>query len=626
MTFEQALNRLRQIIRYDLRHKGYKRTIALRNFYLQCITGEKIDSLLPQFERQESPDLWKQRKKLTIENLSPALAPVLNKFFKVGRLPVNERWPTITNKKKLDLLKKQEDTFYADSDVADYLTNVIDDVAQFDPNAFLVMDFYGFDPAGVNGPNVPTPYPALFHCDDVLDFRYTDKGTLDYLVTHHKFKVYAQGDKDKVQEADLVDYWIYVAGYSIRFYQVHEFRTDIPTSAVQEQFERGLYAYKINRTGSVKVTDQIQAKRIGYIQDKSEKTICVSPFHKATPILRDLIRHKSNYDLSMLLHVFPKLFQYGDLCEGEGGARKCDGGTIAGTKDKCKSCGGTGFKPQSSAQEYILLKRPKNKDEGFLPLKDLAYYLSPDLNVVDKLKAELLDLARQVFIAVFSTDLMSYTTGPKASKGSENTTATFTTEKKEDINDALLPYAQQRANLQIFILSMMGIFQDIELTAIIEYPKKLEVESLEELLGKLKAYSESNVSELLIDEVESQIARIQLENDPEKIKRYNVINRFRPFRGKTEAIKIELLASNLVPRTIKTLYSNLAWIFDRIEADYEGKLEKFYDASYKDQWNTIKTILDEMTQEAKKDEEAAIPLLPRPGGVNPTNKPVPAAA
>jgi hypothetical protein len=350
-------------------------------------------------------------------------------------------------------------------------------------------------------------------------------------------------------------------------------------------------------TSSSTANNRVQARRIGYIKHPTNKTICVSPLHPAEATFRDLIRRKSELDVTISLHVFPKLFQYGEDCDGETDKSPelvCNNGYIANTKNKCKKCGGTGFKPHRSAQDVIQMKYPKEGRE-FVPLKDLAFYLSPDINVIDKLDSVVQQKMQEAYIACFSTDLLKKQTGTIG----EQTLGEIKL-KQDDVNDTLGKWATNRSNIYKFIISQIGIFNDVDVEVTHEYPKTLESESLEELLAKYALYVTNGVSPLVIDEIEMQIAKLQMDNEPASFQRYKIQRMFLPFRGMVDSQKALALSSTEVPKFTKVLYYNFQWLFTKIEET----VPKFYDETktFKERFETIEkevqAIIDQLDKEA----------------------------
>jgi hypothetical protein len=565
------------------------------------LSGEDIDDLLPQFERRESEELFQQRKKMTIQNLVLATYPVVGKHFKVSRLEPRKEI-SVQNKSKEKAILEIEKSFYAQEDVDNYMNEFLDSYGMFDPNAFLVVDIMPF-----TSTQIAKPYPQIFDCSEVYDFKFANDGILEYLFVCTKTEHY---DNEKIKHT-LTDYYLYCEEGIVKVSEIKKKARESVTDGniYVENLVDGDTTYQVlfYKTFSSTINKrQVQAKRIGYIKHPTNKKICVSPLHPAESVLRDLIRRKSELDVTLSLHVFPRLFQYGETCEGEvdiDPARTCVGGKIANTTQKCKKCNGSGFKPHRSAQDVILMKYPKQGNE-FIPLRDLAFYLSPDLNVVDKLDEVVEKRIREVYVACFSAS--SYTKPSNAIIDSKNTNEIIV--EQQNINNVLSKWAINRQNIYKFILTQIGIFNDTEMEVTYEYPKILESESIEQLLAKYDTYIKIGVSPLMVDEIEMQIAKVQMDNEPKTFERYKIQRMFLPFRGMVESQKQIALSSTEIPIFTKILYYNFSWIFQKIEEENKD----FYEGtkSFAERLKIVERYVEDMRVQIKKDQpESNLGLL-----------------
>jgi len=92
----------------------------------------------------------------------------------------------------------------------------------------------------------------------------------------------------------------------------------------------------------------------------------------------NLIKSKSELDLTIALHVFPQKFQYVPQCS----ATDCNGG-YKPDGSVCGKCKGTGYEVHTTAQDaiYLALPRRGHQDE-LLDLKQLVNYVYPPVDLV----------------------------------------------------------------------------------------------------------------------------------------------------------------------------------------------------------------------------------------------------
>jgi hypothetical protein len=406
---------------------------------------------------------------------------------------------------------------------------------------------------------------------------------------------------------DIADYYLFLEGMIINFYQQSSNRPQ-PTKILEEFINtRGIKFWVVKQETGTKAKDvknRVQAMPLGYIKHKGKKNIFVSPLHPAKPIFKELIRRKSGLDLSIENHVHPQLFMFADPCPGEmhiSESRKCVNGKIAGTEDTCSVCTGDGLKPVRSAQEYIKVPIPKKTDAS-IPIDKWAYYNSPDIKPVEYLDKRLNQLETAVLQSIFNTD---HTQRYNGQGTTESQSATEVFIKRDSINNTLKPFADHRATIYRFVGQMVGIFYDVKTTTVYEYTtEKFEPVTFEELIATLKALMDAGADEILIDDIQFQLAVLALDNDKDKIKAYKMRRKFLPFRGKTSEQISKLISLSIVPNETKVLWANFNKIWDDLEIEKGADL---YDMDL----NKVQPLLKAKVEEIKgvTDEENPVNQL-----------------
>jgi hypothetical protein len=620
MELLDAISRAEQNINFAYQHPNYKRTVELKKIYLQVLTGEDIDDLLPQFELREDKKLWKQRKALTIENLSPTISPICDKFYGVARIQPSKVM-LAKNKEKQKFIEEAEKVFYNRQDLETYMDDILDEIGISDPNAFLAVSFEPFDEG-----DVPKIYPTIFGCEEVYDFVYKPDGSLDFLFVCQKVDVRGKMQKGtSVKTREVHDYYCISEGNALIFKEVVEERQLVLGEGEREwRSENGkLYYVKEVFVYSDAIKEQeTPAIRLGYIQHKRHRAICISPIHPSLPILKDMIRDKSEYDVSKRCHVFPQKVMYDDACVGEihlNPSRTCSGGYISGTKDTCSVCQGSGFRPHRSGQEIIRIKRPKTKDE-FLPIDQIVTYITTNLEAVKMLGDDMERNAMRVESSIFSSGMRQRSN--MQTQGKELPTATQMTISTDDYNYVLDAWAKNRGRWYCFVIRQAGAVFDTEVEVTYKYSGKYVMETQEDLINRLKSLADAGVSEQLIDEADLRIAKVMFDNDEVAMKRYLSKRVWLPFRGRGKDEVLVLLENENVPKATKILYANFQEIFQRLE-DEQGI--EFYDKDRKKQRAEIEKIIAEYKKTIEEEQPNDLLGLPKQvaGQTIPPAKPAP---
>ena len=159
--------------------------------------------------------------------------------------------------------------------------------------------------------------------------------------------------------------------------------------------------------------------------------------------------------------------------------------------------------------------------------------------------------------------------------------------------DTLYPYARQFAAVWQFVVT--GTAQiaqlDKDLTARLVIKRDFKLKSLDDLLTELDTVTKSGAGPAVRRNVQSDIARAMMVDEPSEYARWQVREQYNPFSGMSESEIMYLLSSDLVPRTKKVLYANLGSIFDELEAENVG----FYELEPTRQATLVKAKTVELT-------------------------------
>lgn len=611
---DNALKTAKVLIETQYKHPDYAETVNLAKLYKQLITGKNISSLLPQFIFGEDNDLYDQRLKLTVENLKSTFAPAVSKFDVIDRTPVNKYF-----KSKTDAIQRHislcEADFYQGKDVWTYSAKKINKQALSDPNSYVIIDFKAFDPKKNERPK---PYPVIFTSDEVFDFSYESNGELEYLFTAVKSYVNVLNEKLQTYERkEVLDFFYWGKGFCIEFIQLLDNNERELKAAPNEVFSKKdltKYNVYIKRKYSPEKysTPIVQAFRLGFLYSVDRPRICISPIDKATSIGIDLIRNKSNFDIVLRIHNFPTPIVRGERCPGEiekDATRVCNGGVIAGTREKCTKCGGLGKVFPTSPQHVMYVTNEDDGNGGIIPITDYIHYIPKPIDGVRLTKEEIENCKREVLLAIFSSDT-NRQDGMQANQlgATGSPTATSMILKKDEVNNTLKPFADFKADFWKWAIKLFGQFYDDTPEVSFEFKtQRFEPLTKEDVAAELKIMTDSGADVALVSEIQKQLARMSFEPDSEALKIYNAKIVTMPLFGQKDVTS--LLSSNLLLQRTKVAYL----YFDEIWRELLEDTPEIVKSEKTEIRKAFNAKVDDLVGQIK-DEVAvstALPTIPR---------------
>lgn len=608
MNQEQAIDYLKNIVitSEEPQHKNYKRVCSLAKFYETIITGEDSESLLVQFNKRQSDEDFKQMKDI-YQTITPALAdPVIKTYHKVFRVAPKIKeidWEETesTNKNvEGDKKRKKEiesilNNFYGSKTIDYWLSNTFLHTSFIDPNAFILVQFEPFD----NKTSKADPYPSIVPSRDAIDFSYTPKGILDYLLVKSQIKVvYKEPTGFKNIEKTAKRYILFIKDYSYVLTQiVSEYQT-IPEGAIRLDTINNNNPYYLEEYAPK--GGKVQAMRVGYITDPyTMDETYVSPLECARSWFMKTVKTVAELDLTQTFHVFPQKIEYVEACQIELTNGVCK--TSGMKQTECTKCGGTGSLVQTSAQDIKVLKLPKFKEDMY-DLEKMMIYKYPPVEIIKWMDEYIEKVSIKVQKTVFNSETF---TRDKVAK-----TATGENLDMQNVYDTLTPFAQQTSSVWEFLVSITANFLDYGKGLIVKhaYPMDFKLKSQWELLMELKTTQESQAPGNIRQMITDDIMRNFLQDDKTGWIRYESKMKHYPFNGKTEKEIETAFANNLVSEDVKILWANFELIFQELEAEQE-QLDPniwFYDLTFElqtEKMNTkvqqYKTRIESETQTTK---------------------------
>ena len=514
---------IQDAILHNTVHAYYNRVCELAKTYRTIVTGDAFKEFLVMFKRREEDEDFEQRITITTENLSAVASPVTNQFARLSSLQnIRKGIDYSLDTEVVDTIQTFLSKFYANG--LEYFLSVnYDRKALLDPNAFLVIEFRAVGDGY-------KPYGVVYSSEEVVNFEYDQNEVLQYLLVKIAFTAKDQEGK----KLEGFDYVLYAGKQAIKYtlWKSGKDRVRVGVDALGKDVfdtEKGDF-YVIESFSPM--APEVQAMRLGYIKDDlTNFKTCVSPLQPAVPKFVDLIRTKSNFDLTKFIHTFPQKVMRKPACPGEDETHTCYKGNCPQTGEQCKKCGGTGQLTITQPTDTLVITDDASSDE-VIKLESVIFYVKPETETFKLLRNDINDLTNEIYVAVFNNELT-----PHQSTNINNAaTATEISVKREDINNTLLPFAKHKSEVYKFCVRHIAsiVVDGINLEKLqihYEFPKDLKLSTITELYADLKTATDSGAPPFVIEQIIDDIAAKLYEGDEEALHRYRIKARHIPFLG-----------------------------------------------------------------------------------------------
>lgn len=582
---------LSDIIKNEKRHADYKRVTELAETYMKLFTGENIDTLLRQFAKRETDEMFEQRKAL-YQSVMPAVANNLSKpYMKVFRSDRVFASIEHTSEAVVEGIRKAMGNFWtseSDTGVDSYLRTRWFDLVRFDPNAFFVVDFKPFD----NNKEKAAPYPVEISSKEAIFPSYTN-GKLDFLVTMHNIQYATSIDQNgNITYTDGHRYTMYLENDTIVFTQVDE---NLKETTVKDPVFQKIDGAKPGTYLVEKFSPKagrVPAARVGVEPDSVTKgRTCVSLFHSTIPFFKKELKAGSELDITMALHVHQQKIQFAPRCIGdkEQNIPPCRDGKSPLTGGPCPVCHGSGLSVISTSGQDIILVPAPTGDETPVDLEKYVVYKSPSIELA-KFQDEYVDkLTEKARKAQFS--------GTSVVQKEGKTTATEADYAYDDMYDTFHPFADKYSASWLFFVDLIAVFTDVkreELKLFHRFANDFKFKPLTKLFEERKSAKDAGVPQYMLDAIDIDIEEIIYADDPNTLEKIRVKRKFIPFAGKAQNEVQILFTRGQTTQYLETLYNHFEIIFNEID---QVMGDKFYKLPFEKQ----KALVDEKVEALVKE-------------------------
>jgi uncharacterized protein (DUF1499 family) len=548
-------NTVIDIIRTKKRHEHYEYIVERTKAWRAIVSGEGLDDYMQQFNQRETDDQFKQRKTLTKQITSSVCKNVRDIEFKVPRSNSITRVIATESAESLIDFNKILHDFWGDSTMDDYIDTRWIELNDTDPNAFIVLEWQPFEKD-----EHAAPYPFEVKSEEAIYYEY-DNNKLQFLVA--------------LTDKTFTGYW---PNETIKFEQITDETTLKKLSNLKDGDEVVMVLLEDGEgVNVIRIGDLfyeiytpvphnlgcVPAFQPGYMRDlaKDGHTF-LPPWWAAESVLMNLVKSKSELDLTIALHVFPQKITYAPKCHNKG----CKDGQLLEGSGTCPTCKGMGYVIHTSAQDAIIIPMPKDTNkETIFDLSQMVYYVYPPVDLVKFMDQYVKDLSKQALQFVYNSEIYS--------REQVAETATGRNIDMQAVYDTLYPLVKAMAKDWEFMVNTISDITEIEVTCSFTFSKDFKLKSIDGYYADLSLANTAGASPYIKSNIEDDIARIVYAEDKQALAKYFTLKAFNPFPGDTPEVIALKMTQNYVPISAKVLYSVFGFIFDDLERENEGFYE-----------------------------------------------------
>lgn len=601
---------IRMLVARNEPHRNYQRNTERAKFWHSIWSGLDQMEIVVSYKPRESDEQKKQRFRLFNSPTPEAAARAMGNYSRLESSdePIRTIKYEGVNNDNEAVLKSLISRFNGDRDLPRFLLDTEKKYLQIDPNAFLVILFDGERDATGAFKAKPVPRPEIVESDQVYDFL-LDNGSYHWLCRRQ----YIDGKASDNRSGKWQRFVLYTADYVFEAIEVNEFN-DI--AKIQErigsreydtfQVKQGnkdvqfaLVTYPISSKEQLLSADyEMPFAPLGY-EDGPDTGIYDSILAPAESRFRDLINRTSEYALTIALHTFLQKYQYIQKCDYVSKAGRCSDGKIDPSGTSCPQCKGTGHKIIATVQDTVTITLPETRDE-FFPISEMVQYIELPFQIVEHLKAEIESLESKIEAAIWGIDLRKSPDGKM--------TATEVISRYDTVYVRLSRIEKHIAGLWEKCVRLTAKYAEIDNGLQVSYSprKNYQMETLGELMAAFTEAKTGGAPYQVIRTLELSIIKKQGKASDVDLMWNDAMERFRPFKTKTES-QIALILSG-VPEDD---YYRVLWAyFDEIFEQIKNEIPDFYILPYsgseKSQVNTLSAYVNKFQELVRAQQQSVM--------------------
>lgn len=570
MTPEQGYDHLKSLIESGKPHRYHDKTVE-RAKTCKTLLGdsEAQRDILHDFTIREDESQQEARIRLTNSITRASLEPVLSYFQEVRRAD-GIRGVVEADGASKGKIENHFSNFYAGWPLIDYCFDRALYASELDPNSWTV--FEALFQVGPNGANSITDiYPVEITSEQVLSYDHDQTGTLQYVA----FNLPRMVEMKTGGAVKLNDFYLYGIGFSVHFAEVRPEANDPRPYADYDTIDtsKGSYMVRLFSNG----TKEVPAVRwSAYLDKLCENKIGEALYEAAIPIIRDLIRDKSFFDVQKVLHIRPEKIQYVKPCNhmDEVSGEYCEGGYYGGMRNKdhiCGACGGTGKLTTSGEQDAITLAWP-DRPEEIADLARITHYVDRPTEILKIYREEINLASTLIFLTTFNQQ------GVDVESITSVKTATQSKIEYDKINNKLYPFAKLiETAWELAHRVAFQYYGQTPKTVNLTFPLDFKLKDLSALIQDREAAKNAGLPYDIISGIDNDILKKQYRNAPQMVMEAQSFERWKPWRSKDPAEVVMILGERDRMDPARLLYENWDLVIETVKQERaDARQEPFY--------------------------------------------------
>ncbi|MDZ7876095.1 MAG: hypothetical protein U5L45_00415 [Saprospiraceae bacterium] len=501
------------------------------------------------------------------------------------------------NKAVIDRVSANLANFYDEKPLLSYLIDLYVENQKSDPNELILFTPETIRAANGAAINVELR-PTRISSEEIHEIHETDDG-IKWIIARklRTISVARDAARKNWQNESVCDYYLYGEGITQIFIRSTEgddnavdvtpppstlLPTKYPVQRIEIERSDEVHKYLVY---SYDAAPECPVIRVSGRRDATNKSACTSLLMESKDAFKELIARKSEFDLTVQLHVFPKMAMLVSKCANVQDGEECSGGKC-GSKT-CNSCGGTGKNHHVGSQDIIeVVVDPNTPPNEILDIKNLVHYFQHDEFAPTFLADELTKILSRISDGIFETNIFGVTTNIKDTQGGQFQTATATNVNWQKMYMSLYGDAEHIAKMYQYVARFQSLAlngnKPSDFVATVTFPRDFKFKTLKDLLID---YEQAQKIGLPFDVLKTNLAEIILKQSPDNpiIAAWGIVKiEMRPFQGISADMLKTILAGRGTNDFQRVLYENFDEIFDEVASempefvgmDYKLRIEK----------------------------------------------------
>lgn len=593
IDIQAAINLVTNIIRFDKYEAVNLRAQDIASFCRMITGGDGLGEFVKELRPHEEGAQKEQRVRVYNDLSHYASEKILSYIERLKSVEdVKLKFNKNLSDDQIKTLTIALNNFTNKKSLLEYSIEAYKKGQKRDPNALLRLDY--IDIKDLNGTVITRKIePDFIEHDEQVYLQEKNNrielGILKEVREAHYNSASKMGKQVKMERYNVTDFYLYADGLTLIFIRDSsnlpmgedidlppQSLDNLPFQSISIERESGeAFVYKIYTF--VNETLKCPLVRLSGRMDDNEEDVRTSILLSARPQFEELIRRKSELDVSINCHVFPQKFMVVPECSAQDEhGNMCQGGQIS--NKKCEKCKGTGHKYHISGQDVITISIPNNAEPNMIPdLTKMIHYATHDQFAPTFIKNEIHGILSVISDTTFSTNIFAGVTvaphrqGQDQAQTGQNGIAKTATEILIDWQKMYLSLkedSQQIERIYSEIADFQGALIGIaDAETDLNFPKDFKFLTLDELILEYQNAINAKLPYDFIEKIAGRIIEKSSPDDPLMMAWGLLKLRFKPFPDKTDIEIATILLTRADDDYDRVLWENYDSIFDNLKEE-----------------------------------------------------------